>query len=236
MLLSEDAESHNAATDRTQMKSADGTDIALVLLIPKDASRSAARAFVAKDDLCGDLLFSIDEPVTKKMLPLEKIKAILNSLHFDPAAQPTFRDVFAYATVEWEKHQIKGAALAYQSALKLVDSSDDPLKWRRVTTDQLSMSLGMSGDLKQSRAVNEAAIARDPAYPLYYYNLACADAEEGDAKAARTHLQQSFDRRANTLSGETLPDPSADDSFQKLKSNKDFWAFVEDLSKRLKKS
>jgi hypothetical protein len=91
------------------------------------------------------------------------------------------------------------------------------------------MALGMSGDLKQSRAVNEAAVAKDPGYPLYYFNLACADAEEGNATAARTHLQQAYDRKANTLPGEKLPVPTEDDSILKLKSNTDFWNFAKTL-------
>ena len=120
--------------------------------------------------------------------------------------------------------------------LNRVDSSDNPTKWRRVTTDQLSMSLGIVGDLRGSRAVNEAAIAKDPTYPLYYYNLACADAEEGNAQAARTHLQAAYERRANTLPGEKFPDPTTDDSLLKLKSNKDFWLFVQSLNAPAKKS
>ena len=92
------------------------------------------------------------------------------------------------------------------------------------------MSYGISGDIKRSRAVNEAAISSDPDYPLYYYDLACADAEEGKADAARVHLQQAFDRKANTLPGEHLPDPATDDSILKLKKNKEFWAFVQTLS------
>jgi tetratricopeptide (TPR) repeat protein len=85
--------------------------------------------------------------------------------------------------------------------------------------------------LKKSRALNEAAILKDPDYPLYYYNLACADAESGDAPAAQKHLQQAFDRRANTLPGEHLPDPTTDDSILKLKSNPEFWAFAQSLPK-----
>jgi tetratricopeptide (TPR) repeat protein len=217
------------------MKSASGNDVALALMIPKSGKQSAIRAFVASGDLCGDLTFSIDKPVTTEQLSTQKIRDILTTLHFDPLAKPTFRDSFAYATVEWDKHQIKGAAAAYQAALNLVDTSDDPKLWRRVTTDQLTMALGMSGDIKQSRAVNQAAIAEDSAYPLYYYNLACADAEEGNAPAARTHLQEAFDRRKNTLKGEVFPDPAIDDSFLKLKDNKEFWNFVTALSAQVKK-
>lgn len=234
MIKSEGAE--EVIKGRLSFKSTSGVDIATVLMIPKSGNSSTVRAFVASGDLCADMSFTDPHPITEQMVPMEKTKAILNTLQFDPQAKPTFVGTFAYATVEWQNKQIKGAALAYKAALELVDTSDDPLKWRRVTTDQLSMSLGMSGDLQQSRAVNQAAIARDPDYPLYYLNLACADAEEGNAAAARTHLQQAFDRRANVLKGESFPDPSTDDSILKLKNDKDFWSFVESLSSQLKKS
>jgi hypothetical protein len=45
-------------------------------------------------------------------------------------------------------------------ALAMVNESDEPVKFRRVVTDELSMSLGISGDLKGSREVNEAAITK----------------------------------------------------------------------------
>ena len=85
------------------------------------------------------------------------------------------------------------------------------------------MSLGISGSIKESRAVLESAIKDDPDYPLNYYNLACADAEQGDATGAKVHLQQAFERKNNTLKGESLPDPTKDDSLLKLKKNKEFW-------------
>jgi hypothetical protein len=217
------------STDLISFKSKTGVDIAAVLIIPADGKSSSIRSFVASADLCGDLLVSYDRPITDEMMPMQKVKTFLETLQFDPHAKPTFRDAFAYATVEWDKHQIKGSVTAYRAALALADTSDDPLKWRRVTTDQLSMAYGMSGDLKQSRAVNEAAIKRDSTYPLYYYNLACVDAEEGNATSAHIHLQQAFERKANTLRGETLPDPATDDSILKLKNDSTFWAFVQTL-------
>ena len=236
MLTSEGKEALSSDQGRSSYTTPNGVHVATVLLLPSSGKFSALRVFVAHEDLCADLLFTYLQPITKTMFPMLQSKAIIKSINFNPAAKPSFRDAFAYATVEWAHHDPKGAATAYSAALKLVDQSDDPLKWRRVITDQLTMSLGMSGDLKQSRAVNQAAIAKDPDYPLYYFNLACADAESGDALAARTHLQLAFDRRANMLKGESFPDPAGDDSIQKLKSNKDFWFFVESLSKQLGKS
>ena len=88
----------------------------------------------------------------------------------------------------------------------------------------------MNGNLQGSRSYAERGIKKDPDYPLNYYNLACADAEEGNAKDAKLHLQQAFDRKANTIPGAKLPDPTKDDSIVKLKKDKTFWAFVETLS------
>jgi hypothetical protein len=116
----------------------------------------------------------------------------------------------------------------------MVNQSYDPLKFRRVVTDELSMSLGISGDVKGSREVNEAAIAKDPEYPLYYYNLSCADAEAGDPRAARTHLQLAFDRRVHKLKGETFSDPTEDDSLQKLRKDDAFWNLARQISQQLK--
>jgi tetratricopeptide (TPR) repeat protein len=212
-----------SASDRRNMRSRSGADIALALL-SEGNSHPVIRAFVASGDICADITLTY-----QSIAEVPESKQVLDSLTFDAQQAPSFRDAFAYATVEWDKGQTKGAARAYAAALKLVDSSDDPTKWRRVTTDQLSMALGISGDLAQSRAVNLAAIARDPGYPVYYYNLACADAEEGKPDAARQHLQQAWDRRHNTLPGEKFPDPAKDDSLLKLKSNASFWNFVEGL-------
>ena len=120
----------------------------------------------------------------------------------------------------------------FDAALKTMPAgTSDPevVKARRVATDQIVIALGMSGKVQQARAYAERAIKSDPEYPLNYYNLACADAEEGKVSEAKIHLQQAFDRKANVIAGETMPDPSKDDSILKLKNNKEFWEFVEGL-------
>jgi tetratricopeptide (TPR) repeat protein len=91
------------------------------------------------------------------------------------------------------------------------------------------MAYGISGDTSKARSIFESAIARDPDYPMYYYNLACADAQEKKLGDARIHLQQAFARKTNMIPGETLPDPSKDDSFLPYQNEKDFWQFVESL-------
>jgi len=155
----------------------------------------------------------------------------LDRFQYEAAYQPSFQDYAALATIFFRSLKAPAdAAFYYQSAVTaLPAATPENLKIRRLLTDQLAMSYGMSGNLKQSRAVATSAIAADPDYPLNYYNLACADAEQGHAQDARLHLQQAFDRKANTLPGEALPDPAKDDSILKLKKDKSFWAFVETL-------
>jgi tetratricopeptide (TPR) repeat protein len=185
-----------------------------------------ARLFVAANDVCADISFDSDSPIAPAVLD-----SIVAAIKFDANRAPDFFDKFRYATALFDHRQVAAAAGIYESDLSLVSTVDDATKWRRVVTDQASMSYGMAGDLKRSRALNEVAIKQDPTYPLYYYNLACADAESGDVSAARQHLQQAFDRRANIIEGETFPDPTKDDSILKLKNDQEFWSFVQSLMK-----
>jgi predicted Zn-dependent protease len=99
----------------------------------------------------------------------------------------------------------------------------------RILTDQLVMSYGITGELKKARALLNEAIGKDPDYPLNYYNLACAYAEEGDKAKALTNLQLAFDRRANILKGEQMPDPRADSSFQKYVRDAEFVGLMKKL-------
>jgi hypothetical protein len=142
--------------------------------------------------------------------------------------QPMAQDYFLIATLLFKSSPAL-AAPYYKSSLDKLPATPQSLVPRRVITDQLVMSLGMGGDIKSSRAVAQKAIGDDPDYPLNYYNLACADAEQGNSQDAKLHLQQAFERKANALPGEKLPDPAKDDSILKLKKDKEFWAFVQTL-------
>jgi hypothetical protein len=64
---------------------------------------------------------------------------------------------------------------------------------------------------------------------MYHYNLACADAEEKNLVGARNNLRKAFDREANVIPGESMPDPTTDDSFLPYRDNKEFWAFLQGL-------
>jgi hypothetical protein len=213
-------------SDAATTKSSTGAELALVTLLGPNGQPTALRAFVGANALCGELRFD----ATPQPLPLDQIRAELAGVRFEPQTAATFRDAFAYATAARDHEDLEGAARAYRTALRLVDTSDNPLKWRRITTDQLSVALGLEGDITGSRAVNLAAIKLDPTYPMYFYNLACADAEESNIGDTQKHLKQAFDLRANVLPGESMPNPATDDSFQLFMEDPSFADFVKSLT------
>jgi predicted Zn-dependent protease len=92
----------------------------------------------------------------------------------------------------------------------------------RILTDNLGMAYGLTGQLTRAREVFEAAIKKDPEYPLYYYNLACTHAELGSLEPALRNLKLAFERRSGFLEGESFPNPREDNSFARFLGNTEF--------------
>jgi len=184
------------------------------------------RAFVATGDICGDLELYSETPINSEA---PDVKSLFQSYHFDPDYTPQFNDVFLYAQILYRDGMYKAAAPMFEQSLAKLNDDTSQETMRRVATDQAGMAYGISGDTSKARSLFESAIVKDPDYPMYYYNLACADAQENKLADARIHLQQAFARKANMIPGETLPDPSKDDSFLPYQNDRDFWKFVESL-------
>jgi predicted Zn-dependent protease len=92
----------------------------------------------------------------------------------------------------------------------------------RIVTDQLVMAYGISGQLKKAHELLDDAIPQDPEYPLNYYNLACAYAEEGNKGKMLANLNLAFQHKEHVLKGEQMPDPRSDSSFQRYVQDDDF--------------
>jgi len=186
------------------------------------------RGFVASGDICGDLEIYSYAPLS---LQDSNLKKIFSSFRLDEKYVPKFADQLLYAQILYKQQMYGSAAPVFEKAL--LNLNEDPGQnqktMQRVLTDQAGMSYGMSGNIRKARTIFEKAIATDPDYPLYYYNLACADAEEKNLAGAKKHLQEAFDRKTNVIAGETMPDPTQDDSFLHYRNNKDFWTFVQGL-------
>jgi tetratricopeptide (TPR) repeat protein len=99
----------------------------------------------------------------------------------------------------------------------------------RILIDQLVMAYGISGNLKKAHSLLDDAIRQDTDYPLNYYNLACAFAEEGDKAKMLSSLSTAFQHKDHVLRGEHMPDPRSDDSFQKYVHDDDFVKLMNQL-------
>ena len=210
-------------------KAADGTTLALTSWTihgnPATILQKNLFAFASDASTCYEI--HVSKVLQGKPVDAE-LKQALDEFHVRIGYKPDATDYFLMATLLFAKTPALAAPYYKQSlALTPMDATD--LTMHRVVTDQLVMSLGMSGDLKQSRAVAQKAIDTDPDYPINYYNLACADAEQGDAAQARIHLEQAYARKQNVIEGEHMPDAAKDDSLQKLKTDASFWTYVQSL-------
>lgn len=158
-----------------------------------------------------------------------------------PAAERDFREVVKRDPANVVAHIYLGqslfrqehyaeAAVFFQKARDLQKSGKELTTVQdRILTDQLVMSYGITGELKKAHALLDEAIGKDPDYPLNYYNLACAYAEEGVKAKVLANLQLAFDRKANILKGEQMPDPRADSSFQKYVRDPEFVGLMKKL-------
>jgi CHAT domain-containing protein/tetratricopeptide (TPR) repeat protein len=125
----------------------------------------------------------------------------------------------------WEIHDYPRALDAYQKVLSH-DPATVPQLQRRIATDRIGMVYGMSGQLDKAESWYKNAIAADPTYPHYYYNLACSYAEKNDLKNTLANLELALQHRNSASADDTLPNPATDDSFQKYLHNPQFAALL----------
>jgi tetratricopeptide (TPR) repeat protein len=118
----------------------------------------------------------------------------------------------------------------YQTALDLEKKNPqlDRTTWR-VLVDNLGMAYGITGDLPHAEVTFNYGLSKDPDYPMFYYNLACVNAERNDMDKTIDYLKKAFALKANAIAGEGMPDPRQDDSFQRLMSDDHFRKFVDSL-------
>ena len=117
----------------------------------------------------------------------------------------------------------RAAITSYKRALEIEqrDPKLDKKHWY-VLVDNLAMSYGLTGDVKNARLVLAYGISKDYNYPMFHYIVACTYGEEGDESNSLYHLSRAFEHRANMLAGEKFPDPLTDSSFASFADSETF--------------
>jgi tetratricopeptide (TPR) repeat protein len=146
-------------------------------------------------------------------------------------ASPDYLDAQqALADLYYLEHRFDAAATEYQKARALDDSQkklarDD----RNLMLDQLGLSQAQGRHYEEAIATYKSAVAEDPEYALFEYNLACSYAEKGDLDSAIPHLKKSWELRDHLPRGVQFPDPRKDDSFKRFWDDQRFKDAVTDI-------
>jgi len=105
-------------------------------------------------------------------------------------------------------------------------STDQAYMMRIVAIDELGMAYGITNQLDKAEKTFRYGLSINPNYPLFWYNLACAEAERGNLPAALEHLKKAKDNKRHKFDLDVWPDPRTDSSFTKFYSDgrfKDFF-------------
>ena len=159
--------------------------------------------------------------------PAKAEKLLREAIAEDGNSIPAHRELadLLYATQRYSASADEYARVAEidQSQNKLGDDN------RRRVLNQEGVAFALGGNLPKAKEVFEGAIAEDPEYAMFYYNLACTYAEMHQLDPALKYLREAWKRRKNLLEGESFPDPRQDTSFASYKNDPRFQDAVRDM-------
>lgn len=139
------------------------------------------------------------------------------------AAQATSLEYAEEAGNYYRQGSYKEAAPLYQKAFDLEQKKRKLPRadWIAVV-DNLATSYRKLGGITLSITALRYGISAEPAYPLFYYNLARSYADLDIEQATIEWLRLAYKHKANTLPGEKFPDPETDPSFEKFRDSEKF--------------
>ena len=132
-------------------------------------------------------------------------------------------DHFFFGSHYYYNKKFMKAILHYEKAM--AEEKQNPLLGKdlgRVLIDNLGMAYGLTGNLAMSKKTFEYGISKDPAFPMYYYNLACTYAEMDNLEKAVENLRLAARYKNNMIPGEKPPDAFKDPSFKPFYNNPKF--------------
>ena len=146
-------------------------------------------------------------------------------------ASPDYLDAQeALADLYYLEKRFDNAATEFKKAQALDDSQKKLARGdRNRLIDQLGLSQAQSRHLDDALATYQKAVAEDPTYGSFEYNLACVYAEKGDLDSALPHLKKSWELRDSFPRGTDFPDPRKDDSFKRFWNDPRFKDAVENM-------
>lgn len=169
-----------------------------------------------------DLHLSVDSE-SSETENAERLESLLARIRVSEKRTTQVKQYLEEGSAYYMTHDFTKAIGPYSKALELEkkELTLDSKLWR-VLIDNLGMAYGISGDLKKAKETFEYGLSKDKIYPMFYYNLACTYAEMNDVDNSIVNLKLAFKYKENIITGEQMPDPAKDDSFQRFLKNERF--------------
>ncbi len=199
--------------------------------------QKSLHAYLGIRDLCAEVHLSKVQFVTEdqKLFDdvLTTVRLLPDGSAVEDSSQTPKNQYLAEGSQFYLRHNYAAAAERYQKALDL-EKKERTLSssFFRVLVDNLGMSYGMTGRLSEARDTFEYGVAQDKEYPLFYYLLACTYGEMGKMDDSLVQLRLAYKYKANTIPGESLPDPLKDDSFRNFVKDKNFVDAVHEMQRQ----
>jgi hypothetical protein len=154
---------------------------------------------------------------------------LLSTVEVVQAAAPESLDHFRAGSAPFLRGHYALAVSHYEEALALEQSHPtlDHAIWR-LLVHNLATSYRMMGDVPRAMRILEYGLSKDPAYPLFHYNLARLHARMNDRNHAMESLHAAFNSPGAKDSA-LLPDPRQDDCFKRVMLDPSFRALVDSL-------
>ena len=139
----------------------------------------------------------------KEMVRLPAAAPPKEMVRLPPPAPPNSKELLNMGNALSRQYEYARAIAPYQKAFELEKAEPqlDRTLWRTLI-ENLGMAYGMTGHLKEAKAIYEEGIQADPTYPMFHYNLACTFADMNDLDHAMQSLKTAFRHRKNQNSGE----------------------------------
>jgi len=230
---------HKAATDHglrvEGMKTFDRGDFSMrEYLIPDFQGKPIHQKSVFGYAVSGDM--GLDFHISKSSYSAADDKffdSLISGVRLIHDYKPDSTTEFGYGSIFYLRQDWTRASAHYERSLQLERQNRalSPTQWN-VLVDNLGMAYGMSSEISKAKAIFEYGTKENPSYPMFRYNLACADSELGDLDGALNQLKLAFQYKSHSNPGEGIPDPAKDDSFKRYLDDPRFVKLTKEMCPR----
>lgn len=194
---------------------------------PKHFRHDSLHCYWVKDDWWLEIHIS---KISADEEDFKEFSRLIRSARLTPGADRDRLLALLTAHGEFASGKYSAAVTAYEGLWKREGKQPSlGREMRRVMLDELGMAYGISGDLKKARSHYQTQIAADPDYAMYYYNLACTEAERENLKDTISNLREAFKRKSSLSPLEKLSDPREDNSFKRFLAEPEFQQLMKEI-------